>query len=109
MRSLSPIHWIIVLVALAAFAIPVVGLTRARRRRRDGVYSKGGLIVAAVWTGLMVVSNVVAMVQGKGPSLVSLGFFLLGVYWVMVCRDANRVALSKAEAAPGETGELSAR
>jgi len=50
------------------------------------------VIVASVWTALMVLLNVYLAASGSGVTPVSVGFFGLSAFWLWASVDANRHA-----------------
>ncbi|HEX9295702.1 MAG TPA: hypothetical protein VF881_07700 [Polyangiaceae bacterium] len=79
-------------VMLMLVLTPLQGLLRVRSRRRSHERSTAAVIVASVWTALMVLLNVYLAASGSGVTPVSVGFFGLSAFWLWASVDANRHA-----------------
>jgi hypothetical protein len=83
---------LLLFVMLMLVVTPVQGLLRVRARRRNNERSTAAVIVASVWTGLMVLLNVYLLATSSGITPISVGFLAVSAYWLWACVDANRKA-----------------
>jgi hypothetical protein len=83
---------LLLFVMLMLVVTPVQGLLRVRARRRNNERSTAAVIVASVWTGLMVLLNVYLLATSSGITPISVGFLAVSGYWLWACVDANRKA-----------------
>ncbi len=82
--------WLLFLMLMLVLT-PINGLLRVRARKRNNERSTGAVILASVWTALLVVLNLY-LIASNGPAPIYLAFLALSAFWLGASVQANRTA-----------------
>jgi len=92
MGSLSPVHWLLVILGLVIFLVPVRGIWAVRKRKAEGKPPGFWLPLSVVWLVLAVGNDVRALLQNEPVGAVAMGYALLCAYWAWLSFQTRTAA-----------------